>query len=107
MNDDLLLRLLVVAAVGLAAIGVALFARRGAGLIRRSVEIPGFGPGLVFFSSSSCGTCARMRERLTWWPDVVEVTYETAGVDFPSEVDKVPASRCSTQPGAAGSRTGW
>ncbi len=91
MNDDLLLRIIVVAAVGIAAVGVALFARRGTGLIRRSIEIPGYGPGLVFFSSSTCASCGRMRERLHAWPGVVEVTYETAGDDFPSAIGRVPA----------------
>lgn len=91
MNEDLLLRLIVVAAVGIAAVGVALVARRGTGLIRRSIEIPGFGPGLVFFSSSSCASCGRMRDRLQAWPDVAEITYEAAGRDFPSEIDRVPA----------------
>ena len=91
MNDDVILRLLVVAAVGIAAVGVALFARRGPGLIRRSIEIPGHGPGLVFFSSSACSSCARMREGLKAWPDAVEVTYEQAGADFPKAIDRVPA----------------
>ena len=90
MNDDLLLRLVVVAAVAVAAVGGALFARRGTGLIRRSIEAAGYGPGLVFFSSSSCASCARMRERLTAWPDVVEVTYESGG-EFPRAIDRVPA----------------
>ncbi|MEX2423637.1 MAG: hypothetical protein WD990_06635 [Acidimicrobiia bacterium] len=91
MNDDIGLRLLVVAAVGISAVAGALIARRGTGLIRRSIEIPGFGPGLVFFSSSTCASCARMRERLRPWRNVVEVTYETAAGDFPSAIDRVPA----------------
>lgn len=91
MTDDIVLRLLVVLAVGVVSIGFALFARRGTGLLRRSVELPGLGPGLVLFSSSTCASCARMRERLQAWPDVVEVTYETAGADFPSQIDRVPA----------------
>ena len=91
MTDDVLLRILVVAAVGAVSIGMALFARRGTSLLRRSVEVAGLGPGLVFFSSSACGTCARMRDRLRAWPDVVEVTYEEAGTGFPTQVDRVPA----------------
>ena len=90
MNDDLFLRLVVVAAIGIAAVGVALFARRGTGLIRRPIEVAEYGPGLVFFSSSACASCARMRERLTAWPDVFEVTYES-GADFPKVIDRVPA----------------
>lgn len=91
MNDEVVVRLVVVAAVGITAIGVALLARRGTGLIRRSIDIEGHGPGLVFFSSSTCASCARMRERLRAWPDVAEVTYETAGSDFPRAIDRVPA----------------
>lgn len=91
MNEDILLRFFVVAAVAVAAVGVAVFSRRGRGLIRRSIEMPGYGPGLVFFSSSTCASCAQMRDHLKAWPDVAEVTYEAAGGDFPSAIDRVPA----------------
>ena len=91
MTDDILFRLAVVAGVGAVAVGVALLARRGTGLLRRAIELPGFGPGLVLFSSETCDSCGRMRERLGAWPDVVEVTYESAGADFPGRVDRVPA----------------
>ena len=91
MSDDLLLRLAVVVAVGGAALGVGLLSRRGLGLVRRGVVIPGHGPGLVFFSSSTCASCSRMRERLVGWPEVEEVTYEEAGGGFPDVIDRVPA----------------
>lgn len=90
MTEDTLLRLVVVAAVGVAAVGIALFARRGTVLLRHTVHLPGHGPGLVFFSSSTCDTCALMRERLGAW-SVDEVTYETEGADFPRPVTRVPA----------------
>lgn len=91
MSDEFVLRLVVVAGVGLVAVLTALFARRGSAVRRRPIRLPDFGPGVVFFSASTCGSCAEMRRRLSRWPDTVEVSYETAGDTFPPAVGRVPA----------------
>jgi hypothetical protein len=90
MNDDVLVRLLVVGFVVAAAILAAWLARRGAAVVRRPVRLEGLGPGVVLFSSSTCGTCEVMRRRLTW-ANAVEVSYEGAAADFPDAVRRVPA----------------
>ena len=88
MSDDVLVRLLVVGLVAAAAAIGAWLARRGATVIRRPVRLEGHGPGLVFFSSSTCATCDVMRQRLT---GAIEVSYEAAGSAFPGAVRRVPA----------------
>ncbi|HVR33254.1 MAG TPA: hypothetical protein VMS74_11170 [Acidimicrobiia bacterium] len=91
MSDDVVLRLAVVAAVGAAAVIVALIGRRGVAVARRRVVLEGIGPGLILFTSTSCGTCAQMRARMGKWPQTVEVSYESAADAFPAGVDRVPA----------------
>lgn len=102
MSDDVVIRVAVVVAVGLAAVVTAMVARRGAALRRRTVTLSGHGPGVVFFSSETCSSCAEMRVRLADWPDVIEISYESAGAAFPAEIDRVPAVALLADDG-----TGW
>lgn len=90
MSEEVLIRLVLVGAVaGLAVLG-AWMARRGTAVSRRPVLLRGHGPGVVFFSSATCGTCEVMRRRLEG-TSAVEVSYEASGPEFPPEVRRVPA----------------
>lgn len=91
MTDETLVRVVVVAAVAATSVVTALVARRGTSLLRRPVTIPGFGPGVVLFTSSDCGSCTAMRAALATREDVVEVTYEQLSGTFPKQVTRVPA----------------
>lgn len=91
MTDDLVVRAVIVAAVGLAALVVALVARRGVAVVRRRVSLTRYGPGIYLFTSATCVSCAAMRAALADRSDVVEVSYEEAGPEFPPEVSRVPA----------------
>lgn len=102
MSDDLVIRVTVIVVVGLAAVVTAMISRRGVSLRRRPVTLSGHGPGLVFFSSATCSSCAEMRARLGDWPDVTEISYESAGDAFPTEIDRVPAVALLAADG-----TGW
>lgn len=89
MSDEALLRLAVVVGIAAAALLGAFFLRRGRSVRRYRVSFPDLGPGLYLFTSITCSTCARMRERLAGRPDLVEITYEGEG--FPETVRRVPA----------------
>lgn len=89
MSDDVVFRLVVVAAVAGAAVVVALVGRRGVAVARRRVVLEGIGPGLFLFTSTACGTCPQMQARMGTWPQTVEVSYESGR--FPAGVDRVPA----------------
>lgn len=89
MSDEALLRLAVVAAIAAAALFGALLLRRGRSVRRYRVSFEDLGPGLYLFTSITCSTCARMRERLASRPDLIEITYE--GERFPETVRRVPA----------------
>ncbi len=91
MTDETLVRVVVVVAIAAISVTSALVARRGPALVRRQVTIPGFGPGVVLFSSSDCSSCAAMRAALATREDVSEVTYEELGGAFPKQVTRVPA----------------
>lgn len=91
MSDEVVLRLTVVAAVGAAALVIALIGRRGMSVARRRVVLEGIGPGLFLFTSTSCGTCAQMQVRMGKWPQTVEVSYDSDTDAFPAGVDRVPA----------------
>lgn len=86
-----MVRVVVVAAIAAASVMAALVARRGMSLRRKPVTIPGFGPGVVLFSSSDCGSCTAMRAALASREDVSEFTYEELGDAFPKQVARVPA----------------
>jgi hypothetical protein len=89
MTDEGLVRLTVVAGAGLFAVVAGLVARRGTTVRRHRVSLPGMGPGLFLFSSTTCAACVVMRERLAPVPDVVEISYEDGS--FPPAVGRVPA----------------
>ena len=91
MTDETLVRVVVVAAIAAIAVMAALVARRGPSLFRRPVTIPGFGPGIVLFTSAECGSCTAMRAALARREDVSQVTYEQLGDEFPKQVTRVPA----------------
>lgn len=102
MSDEIVIRVALVVAVAVAAVVSAMVARRGTSLRRRPVTLSGHGPGVVFFSSETCSSCAEMRARLADWTDVTEISYESAGEAFPAEVDRVPAVAVLAEDG-----TGW
>lgn len=89
MSDEALVRLAVVVAIAATSLIVALVLRRGRSVRRYRVSFDDLGPGLYLFTSNTCGTCARMRERLVERSDVIEVSYEEDG--FPATVRRVPA----------------
>lgn len=91
MSEEALVRIVVVVGVGVIAIVTAMLARRGVSVKRRPISLPGAGPGVILFTSSTCASCARMAERLVDFPDVTEISYEDAGASFPSAVSRVPA----------------
>jgi hypothetical protein len=91
MNEDLVVRLVVVAAVAVVTVATAMILRSGCTWTRRPVTVRGFGPGTYFFSSATCSTCAALRAVLAGHPEVIEVAFEEAGDRFPDEVDRVPA----------------
>lgn len=59
---DLSTRLLVLGTIGLVILGLVLWRRRPAH--SRPISRPELGAGIHFFTSSSCSTCARVRDRL-------------------------------------------
>jgi hypothetical protein len=91
MSDEALFRVAVIVAVAAGSVLVALVARRGTAMFRHPVTIPGYGPGVILFTSSDCGSCAAMRSALSKAGDVREVTYEELGAAFPKQVARVPA----------------
>lgn len=91
MSDEVLVRVAVVVGVGVIAVVVAAVARKGLSVKRRPISLPGVGPGVILFSSSTCASCTRMAERLIDVPDVTEISYEASGVSFPDAVRRVPA----------------
>lgn len=89
MSDEALLRLVVVAAITAIALFGAFFLRRGSSVRRYRVRFDDLGPGLYLFTSITCATCARVRERVAHRGDVIEVTFEGDG--FPDTIRRVPA----------------
>lgn len=89
MNDDAFLRLVAVVSIAAVALLGALFLRRGGSARRYRIGFDDLGPGLYLFTSVTCVTCVRMRDRLAGRADVIEITYE--GGRFPESVRRVPA----------------
>lgn len=85
MSDEL--RLALVGVVAVVTAGVALLLRRGTSVRRHRVRLEGLGPGIVFFGSASCASCAEMRERLGG----VGIEIDASSPSFPRSVDRVPA----------------
>lgn len=101
MNDDLVLRLGLVLGAVLLALGTAMFLRRGSAVRRHRIQLDGLPAGLYLFTSRTCSTCQRMRDRLSGWA-VVEIDYEAGGGTFPATVKRVPAVAAIADDGA-----GW
>jgi len=91
MTEDVLFRFLIVGGVAVVAGVAALITRRGTSLVRRTVEIPGYGPGIYLFTSSTCSSCGAMAARLSGRNSTTVVSYEEHGPSFPREVARVPA----------------
>lgn len=98
--DDLWFRLVVVALVGVAAIGWARLSRTGAALRRRSATFPGVRPGVVLFTSESCSTCRRARTLLD------RMGVEHREVDFGSHPEIFTRLRITKVPTIAAVRPG-
>ena len=95
------LRLVIVGAVVVLAVGFGLVLRSGRLARRRSVVLPGVGPGVFLFTGPGCASC-----------DTVRATLEELGVQhseiaaehdrFPRAIDRVP-----TVAVLDGDGTGW
>jgi hypothetical protein len=89
MSEDVLVRFAVVVGVAAVAATVALIVRRGTSLVRRPIEIPGYGAGVYLFTSSTCSSCEVMASRLSGSTTVV--SYDEQRESFPGVVRRVPA----------------
>ncbi len=92
---DVWLRVAVVGAALLVSGAIVVWMRRRAALrMEHPVDATGFEPGVYFFSSPSCSSCASARRKLEarLGDDYVELSWEESPEVFTDlQIDRVPA----------------
>lgn len=103
--DETWARVVLVSGALLVAGALAVWQRRRAtSKPERSIDAAGFDPGVYFFSSSACASCARARQKLEarLGDGFVEYNWEQAPGTFADlDVDAVPAVLIVDESGSA------